>query len=121
MTTSSPHTPQSLLDHHLEWNDRLQDWLDGDSSENSAEFEHHLRTCEICQQQLERLEALESSLMSELPRPRLDASFDARLFGQIERLDETRRAAARERAEAERQQSLDALARSWRRTLAFVL
>src|SRR4051812_20888235 len=121
MKTSNSQTPQSLLDHQLDWNDRLQDWLDGDSLESGAEVEQHLGTCEICQQELERLQTLESSLMSELPRPHLDASFDARLFEKIEGMDEARRAAARERVEAERQQSLEALARSWRRTLAFVL
>jgi len=121
MTTSTPQTPQSVSDHHLEWNDRLQDWLDGDLSEHGAEIEQHLGTCEICQEQLEQLQALESSLIEVVPRPRLDASFDARLFEQIESMDEARRATARARVEAERQQSLEALARSWRRTLVFVL
>jgi anti-sigma factor RsiW len=121
MTTSIPSPSQARSDHQLEWNDRLQDWLDGDFSESGAQFEQHLSTCEICQQQLAEMQTLESSLMSELPRPELDASFDARVFTQIDTMDEARRAAARQLAEEERRRNLEALGRSWRRSLAFVL
>jgi anti-sigma factor RsiW len=121
MTTSNSSTPQAVSDHQLDWNDRLQDWLDGDFSEGGAEVEKHLMSCEICQEQLAAMQALDTSLVSELPQLRLDASFDARVFGQIDKMDEARRAAARQLAEEERRRNLDALARSWRRSLAFVL
>ncbi|MFL6577151.1 MAG: anti-sigma factor family protein [Povalibacter sp.] len=119
MAKSTSQTPQSISEHQLEWNDQLQDWLDGDSE--SAEFEQHLSTCDICQEQLAEMQSLDASLMAASPKPTLSASFDARLFEQIETLDESRRAAARQRVEQERQRDLAALSRSWRRTLAFVL
>ena len=120
MTTSNSSS-QAISDHQLDWNDRLQDWLDGDFSESGAEVEQHLMTCEICQTQLAAMQALDTSLVSELPKAQLDASFDARVFEQIDKMDEARRAAARQLAEEERRRNLDALSRSWRRSLAFVL
>ncbi len=108
--------------HILEWNDRLQDWLEKDFSQTDrAEFERHLAGCEICQEQVAQFRALDSSLSASLPSPQLGASFDARILSQIDSLDEKRRVAALQQAEEERRRSLEALARSWRRTLAFVV
>jgi anti-sigma factor RsiW len=122
MANSKPLNAEAISEHILEWNDRLQDWLDGDFSQSDrAEFEKHLATCEICQEQVAQFQSLETSLTGGVARPQLDASFDARLMAQIDSMDEARRTVARQRAEEERQRSLDALARSWRRTLAFVL
>jgi anti-sigma factor RsiW len=105
-------------EHHLEWNDRLQDWLDG---EPDATFEAHLPGCELCQARLGQLESLDQKLHDTLPRPSLDATFDARLFAKIDAIDETQRLAARARIEQELQENLLRLRRGWRRTLAFVL
>jgi anti-sigma factor RsiW len=105
-------------EHHLEWNDRLQDWLDG---EPDASFEAHLAGCELCQAQLESLQALDQALQRELPALSPTESFDARLFEKIDAIDENQRLAAREQAERELRENLQALRRGWRRTLAFVI
>jgi anti-sigma factor RsiW len=109
-------------EHHLEWNDRLQDWLDGDvDAAESALVERHLANCAICQQRLADFEQLDAALHEAAPRIALDDAFDRRIFAQIEAVDETRRAQARERANQELQQNLRALSRGWRRTLAFIV
>jgi anti-sigma factor RsiW len=109
-------------EHHLEWNDRLQDWLDGDvSAVEGALVERHLADCPICQERLAEFEHLDAALRAAAPRIALDHAFDRRILAQIEVVDETRRAQARERANQELQQNLRALARGWRRTLAFIV
>jgi anti-sigma factor RsiW len=112
-------TPEQ--EHSLLWNDRLQDWLDGDVDLNGAEFESHLAGCERCQQQLAEFELLDGALQKAAPRIALTESFDQRLFEQIDTIDEAQRAAARQRVEQELRDNLRALSRSWRRTLAFVV
>ncbi len=114
--------PQNIREHHLEWNDRLQDWLDDDSEAGErAGFEKHLGDCTICQRRLADLQQLESALSAATPRPELDEAFDTRLFAQIESIDDAQRAVARQRIEQELQQNLHALSRSWRRTLAYLI
>jgi anti-sigma factor RsiW len=108
----------AVQEHHIEWNDRLQDWLDG---EPDATFEAHLAACQLCQTRLEDLQSLEESLHGELPPLSLDATFDARLYAQIGEIDERQKQAARERVEREWQENLSALRSSWRRSLAFVI
>jgi anti-sigma factor RsiW len=105
-------------EHHLEWNDRLQDWLDG---EPDASFEAHLAGCTLCQAQLADMQALDRALQGELPALSPSESFDARLFEEIDAIDDKQRLAAREQAERELQENLQALRRGWRRTLAFVI
>jgi anti-sigma factor RsiW len=108
-------------EHELLWNDRLQDWLDGDASGPEAELvERHLGECSVCQARLAEFEQLDAQLTATLPGASLDAAFDARIFARIEAIDETQRAAARARIEAELQQNLGQLARGWRRALAFL-
>ena len=122
MTTRNSFDANEPSQHILDWNDRLQDWLEEDFSQTDrAEFERHLAGCEICQEQVAQFRALDSSLRASLPSLQLGASFDARILSQIDSLDEKRRVAAVQQAEEERRRSLDALARSWRRTLAFVV
>jgi anti-sigma factor RsiW len=119
-TTHDPRQHRSDPEHHLEWNDRLQDWLDGDLADAEAPvFTAHLADCTLCQQRLADFEQLENVLQA--PRLSLDAAFDARLFAQIDAIDETQRAAARQKVEQELQQNLRALTRNWRRTLAFIV
>ena len=48
-------------------------------------------------------------------------AFDAKIFAQLDAIDETKRAEARRRLEQELQQNLQALARGWRRALLFVV
>jgi anti-sigma factor RsiW len=119
---SNPNLTVTAADHHQEWNDRLQDWLDGDIEAGDDDvFARHLLECALCQQRVAQMQELESSLMAAAPRLELDESFDAKLFAQIDAIDERARAAARQRAEEELQRNLQALSRNWRRTLAFVI
>jgi anti-sigma factor RsiW len=112
----------SEREHHLEWNDRLQDWLDGatDAAE-TATLQTHLDGCALCRARVDELVELDRSLRSTAPRLSLDESFDARIFAQIDAIDVTERAEARHRIERELQQNLNALARGWRRALLFVI
>jgi anti-sigma factor RsiW len=122
--TNRPSTlPPDIPEHHLEWNDRLQDWLDGDASEvDGTAVEEHLNDCQICQQRLAEFQQLETALFNGSSAPSLvAAAFDTRLFAQIDVVDEAQRAAARQRVEQELQANLQALSRSWRRALAFVI
>src|SRR5262245_28922989 len=102
-------------EHQREWNDRLQDWLDG---EPDAAFEAHLGGCARCQAQLEKMQALDEALHEGLPALTPSASFDARLFEKIDEIDEKKQLAARESAQHELQQNLQSLRRGWRRALA---
>lgn len=114
--------PQNDPQHALEWNDRLQDWLDGDlENTEAAVLVAHLAECTQCQQRLADFEHLENVLQAQAPRLSLDEAFDARLFAQIDAIDETQRAAARQKVEQELQNNLRELTRSWRRTLAFIV
>ena len=113
-------TPEQ--EHYLGWNDRLQDWLDGDASDaDEVAVERHLGECAICQARLAALEALDAKLTAALPQTALDGSFDARIFAQIDAIDESQRAVARQRIEQELQDNLRRLSRGWRRALAFVV
>jgi anti-sigma factor RsiW len=108
--------------HQLEWNDRLQDWLDGDlGSVDATAVEAHLAQCSLCSAQIESFSELDRTLLSAAPRLSLDDSFDQRLFARIDTIDESKRAQARQRLEQELQQNLRELSRGWRRTLAFMI
>lgn len=109
-------------DHDLQWNDSLQDWLDGDlSAAEAGALEAHLAGCEACQALLAQLRGLDSSLLAAAPRLELDMAFDQRLFAQIDAIDDTQRALARAQAEQEFQKNLSNLTRGWRRALAFAI
>lgn len=109
-------------EHLLEWNDRLQDWLDGDLDERStAALEAHLAQCPHCRRFVEQLRGLDQALHEASAPLGLDSAFDARIFSQIETFDESRRAAARRRIEQELQQNLQALSQRWRRALMLLI
>jgi anti-sigma factor RsiW len=108
--------------HDIEWNDRLQDWLDGDlDAADTAALQAHMDGCAACRARADELQALDRSLRSAAPRLALDDAFDAELFAQIDAVDESKRAEARQRIEQELQQNLQALARGWRRALLFII
>lgn len=110
------------IPHLSEWNDRLQDWLDGDlSASEAAALQAHLADCELCRARAEELRELDFNLASGSPRLALDDEFDAKLFAQIDAIDESKRAEARRRVEQELQDNLQTLARGWRRALLFIL
>lgn len=107
---------------HSEWNDALQNWLDGELNDaESATFEAHLAACGLCQRSLPEFEQLDEALTEAAPLLKLDTSFDQALFARIDAIDESKRQEARRRLEQEWQQQVQSLARNWRRTLAFVI
>lgn len=109
-------------EHDLEWHDRLQDWLDGESDERARELtESHLASCESCRQRLQELQTLDAALINLSPPMALNETFDARLFAQIDAASEAQRLEARARAQAEFQAELHALSRNWRRSLTTIL
>lgn len=114
--------PATPGEHHLEWNDRLQDWLDGDlDASDAAPLQAHMADCALCRARAQQLQELDRSLAEANPRLALDDTFDARIFTQLDEIDEAQRAAARRRVEQELQQDLQALARGWRRALLFIV
>ncbi len=109
-------------EHDLEWNDRLQDWLDGDiEAGEQTLIESHLRECDTCQQHLLEFETLDTALSSAAPPIALDDTFDARVLAQIDATSDARRVQARQRVQAEVQAELRELSRNWRRTLGTIL
>ena len=53
-------TPQSTAarEHELAWNDRLQDWLDGDlTAADAAALQAHMAECAMCRARAEELQA----------------------------------------------------------------
>ena len=121
MTARTPN-PSVAPEHELAWNDRLQDWLDGDlTAADAVALQAHLADCAMCRARAAELRELDFNLASAAPHLALDAAFDAKLFAQIDAIDETQRAEARRRVEQELQQNLQALARGWRRALLFIV
>jgi anti-sigma factor RsiW len=120
---TAPNTPAAAVhEHQLEWNDRLQDWLDGDlNAADTAALQAHMADCALCRARAEELQELDRSLVSAAPRLALDDAFDARIFAQIDAIDDSKRAEARRRFEQELQQNLQTLARGWRRALLFIV
>jgi anti-sigma factor RsiW len=109
-------------DNHEKWDASLQDWLDGElNGAASAAFEAHLAHCAKCQLNLGDFEELDKALVEAAPPMELGPSFDQKLFGRIDAIDESKRIEARRRLEQEWQQQMQVLARNWRRTLAFVI
>jgi len=79
-------------DEHSQWDDVLQDWLDGELNDAaSAAFEAHLAACGRCQRSLPEFERLEEALVESAPQLKLDANFDQALLAQIDAIDESKR------------------------------
>lgn len=107
---------------HSRWDDSLQDWLDGDLSDaDGAAFEAHLAECPRCQRNLADFETLDAALIAAAPPLEPGASFDQKLYAQIDAIDESERIEARRRLEQEWQEQIQSLRRNWRRTLALML
>lgn len=119
-----PRTPptQPQPGDHSEWDDSLQDWLDGELNDaDGAAFEAHLAQCERCQQNLGDFEELDAALTAAAPPIEPSSAFDQKLYAQIAAIDETQRVEARRRLEQEWQEQLQSLKRNWRRTLALMI
>jgi anti-sigma factor RsiW len=109
-------------EHDTAWNDRLQDWLDGDvDAQEQALIESHLQSCDRCQQAFDALQALDNQLATTISLTQLDHSFDARLLAQSGAMNDAERVAARERAHAQLQADFEALSRNWKQTLLGLL
>jgi anti-sigma factor RsiW len=76
---TAPTSPSTAaLEHQLAWNDRLQDWLDGDlSASDTAKLQAHMADCAMCRARAGELQELDSKLRSSAPRLVLDDAFDA--------------------------------------------
>jgi anti-sigma factor RsiW len=108
--------------HDREWNDRLQDLLDGDAAGvDRATFESHVAGCTRCRTQFTKLKRLDSSLRSKIERPFVGATFDQQVFARINAMDEQARDKTRRRMERELQDNLQILAAGWRRGLLSVI
>lgn len=109
-------------DHDAAWNDRLQEWLDGElETDEHALVRSHLESCAQCQQSLAALALLDGKLKTSIASTTLDHAFDARLFAQIDAVSDSQRIEARQRAQAQLQAELEALSRNWERTLLGLL
>ena len=107
---------------HLEWNDRLQDWLDGDlDAADTAALQAHMADCAACRARADELQAARSQPAQRGPAPGAGRCVrrEALRADRRDRRDEARRSAPR--IEQELQQNLQALARGWRRALLFIV
>jgi anti-sigma factor RsiW len=103
---------------HFEWDERLQDWIDRDlDPAESAALERHVAGCTDCQARLSAFRAVDATLSGGLPRQGLSEAFDRGVLGRIDRLAETRRAAARARIEREWQTEMRTFSQQWRSAL----
>ena len=104
--------------HHLDWDERLQDWIDGDlAPSDSASLEAHVAGCALCQTRANALRALDTTLLDTLSREALSADFDRSLLGHIDLVPRPDRAAARARIEQAWQAEAGAFSRQWRTSL----
>ena len=110
-----------IEEHDSTWNDRLQDLLDGDvDASERATIESHLGTCARCRTHFAQFKQLDVALSARLATPGLAPSFDHQVLSRIDALAAQARDQARRQADRELQQNLQALARGWRRALAFI-
>jgi anti-sigma factor RsiW len=108
-------------EHMALWNDRLQDWLDGDiAPADAAAVETHIANCSACQSELASFRQLDAALRATAAVPVLDTQFDARLFDRIEAIHSDTWN-YRERLDQEARENLAALSQRWRLGLAFVI
>jgi anti-sigma factor RsiW len=103
---------------HLDWDERLQDWIDGDRDPSaSAALEAHIAGCARCLARRSAFRAVDSALSRGVPRQALSADFDRVLLERIDRIPVSDRAAARARLEQAWQAELGAFSRQWRAAL----
>ena len=105
--------PADAPAHHLEWNDRLQDWLDGDlDAADAAALRSSPRRLRRLSQRAPM--SCRHSIAACAAPPRalaLDDAFDAKLFAQIDAIDDTQ---ARRSAPAHRAGTAAESAAPWR-------
>lgn len=100
---------------HFEWDERLQDWIDGDlDPAASAVLETHLAGCAACQARLQAFRAVDVTLSGSLARQTLPASFDRTVLAHIDGAAKAGRVAARARLEQAWEAEIGAFSRQWR-------
>jgi len=110
------------LPDHSEWEERLQDWIDGELDPAAAAIlDAHLTTCAICQSRRTALRAVDGTLARLIGQPRLDESFNRALLERASIEAQADQIAARARATQEQDRHLAALARQWRRSLGLLV
>jgi anti-sigma factor RsiW len=100
---------------HFEWDERLQDWIDGDlDPAASAVLEAHLAGCDACQARIQAFRAVDATLCASLARQTLPASFDRTVLAHVDGAANAVRAAARARLEQAWEAEIGAFSRQWR-------
>lgn len=104
-----------------EWEERLQDWIDGDvdASESEAVFAH-AAPCASCGERIEALRTLDAQLARCLPPLALDEGFDRRVLTGVGGVPRDL-ASARSRIEREWQDQQEALRRGQRRVWNWII
>jgi anti-sigma factor RsiW len=103
---------------HFEWDERLQDWIDGDlDAAESAALEAHIAGCRPCQARLSAFRTVDEALSESLPGQTLPESFDRVVLERIDVASKAGRAAARARIQREYQDEIGAFSRQWRTAL----
>jgi anti-sigma factor RsiW len=108
--------------HDLEWNDQLQDLLDGDvTGAERAALESHVAGCARCRAQFAKLKKLDALLRAKIDAPTPGPSFDQQVFARINAFDTHAREKARRRIDRELKDNLELLSRGWRRGMISAL
>jgi len=105
----------SVAPEHCDWEERLQDWIDGDlDPAQLAAVAEHIASCTSCHARLNSLRAVDAALSRSFSRSTLEESFDREVLDHIARATNTDRVAARVRIEQEWQIQIAALSDQWR-------
>ena len=100
---------------YCDWEERLQDWIDGDlDPAQSAAFDEHIAGCLSCHARMNALQALDAALSRSFSQETPEESFDRRVLERIAAAATADRAAARARVEREWRDQMAALSRQWR-------
>jgi predicted anti-sigma-YlaC factor YlaD len=107
---------QALATHLSQWQDHLQDSLDGALvAAEQAKLDEHLSTCAECRAEQTKLLALHALFERQLGNaPTLSADFSARVLASVDEQEQARRAAAKVRAERDFQKRRQAFELDWR-------
>jgi anti-sigma factor RsiW len=105
----------SKAPEHCDWEERLQNWIDGDlHPAQFAAVAEHIASCTSCHARMNRLRAVDAALSGSFSQATLDESFDRKVFERIASAAKTDRVAARARIEREWQDQIAALSDQWR-------